>query len=124
MFKTMTDCLDLRKKPTTEEINKIPSFIFCRWLSGNRYTIQAANIINAYDKIPMENQYYMIKAAFGGKIKYIPYPKNESIEKLKKVEYLSKHFKINTEKANEYLELIDQKELKEIVTMYADSELK
>jgi len=124
MFKTMTGVLDLKKNPTPEEIKKIPSFIFCRWLSGNPAAIQAANMINLYYDIPIENQYQMIKSAFGGKIKYIPYPKSESNKELKQTEYVAQHFKINLEKAKEYIELINEDELKEIVDMYTTAELK
>lgn len=120
MFKTMTGVLDPKTNPTDEEINKIPSYIFCRWLSGNPHTIQAANLINAYDKIPIENQYKMIKTAFSGKVKFIPYPKNTKEDTLKKVEYLSSYFKISFEKAKEYLEFISKEELDMIVAMYED----
>jgi len=124
MFKTLTGCLDKRKNPTDEEINKIPSYIFCRWLSGNPHTISAANQINFYDNIPMLQQYKMIKSAFAGKIKYIPYPKNVSENALKEVQYIAERFNINTEKAKEYIELMDPKEKQEIVQMYTDAEMK
>jgi len=124
MFKTLTGCLDKRKNPTDEEINKIPSYIFCRWLSGNPHTISAANQINFYYNIPMPQQYKMIKSAFAGKIKYIPYPKNVSVNELKEVQYIAVHFNINTEKAKEYIELMDPKEKQEIVQMYTDAEIK
>jgi len=124
VFKTMTGVLNTKSNPSDEEIEKIPSYVFCRWLSGNPITIQAANAFNLYYKIPIQNQYKMIKAAFGGKVKYIPYPKAESEDKMKQVEYLSEHFKISEVKAKEYLELISQDELQEIVKMYSEQELK
>lgn len=124
MFKTLTSSLDLKKNPTEEEIKKIPSFIFTRWLSGSPHAISAANAINLYTDIPIENQYYMVKHAFGGKIKYIPYPKNETVDKLKKVQFIADYFKINEEKATEYLDIISKEELKKIVDMYTEYELK
>ncbi len=124
MFKTLTSALDPKKHPTTEEIQKIPSFIFTRWLSGSPHAIIAANAINLYSDIPIENQYYMVKNAFAGKIKYIPYPKNESIDKMKKAEWVADHFKISEEKAKEYMDLISKEELKSIVDMYTEYELK
>lgn len=120
MFKIMTGVLDPKKKPTDSEIEKIPSYIFCRWLSGNPVTVSAGNLINLYYDIPVVNQYHMIKSAFAGKIKYIPYPKNTTTDSLKKVELLSKHFNINLEKAKEYLELIDPKELQYIIDLYME----
>jgi len=119
MFKTLTSAIDKNKTPSEDEINKISSYIFCKWLSGSPHAIQAANMINCYHaKIPMVNQYFMIKSAFGGKIKYIPYPKNVSVSDNKKVEYLVDYFKISESKGREYLQLIDKKELKSIVNMY------
>lgn len=124
MFKTLTGVLDPKKNPTAEEIQKIPSYIFCRWLSGNPNTILAANQINIFSDIPIENQYQMIKNVFAGKIKFIPYPKNTSEDKMKKVEFIADHFKISEEKAHEYLDLIDPGELNSIVNMYTEYELK
>jgi hypothetical protein len=124
MFKTLTSAIDPKKNPTSEEINKIPSYIFCKWLAGNPHSISAANMINLYDDIPMENQYLMIKHAFAGKIKYIPYPKSETEKELKQTEFVAKHFNISLEKAKEYIELIDKNELKHIVDAYTEYELK
>lgn len=124
MFKTLTGAIDPKKKPSLEEIQKVPSYIFCKWLSGNPHTIIAANAINMYDDIPIENQYWMVKHAFAGKVKFIPYPKNQSVDKLKTIEYLTKHFKISEEKAHEYLEFISKEELDYIVNMYSEYELK
>jgi hypothetical protein len=118
MFKTMTGCINPKSNPTDDEISKIAPFIFCRWLSGNPHAIKAANQINFYYNIPIINQYNMIKSAFAGKIKYIPYPKTTSIEKIKQTEYLVNYFKISEEKAREYMNLIDPSELKYITEMY------
>jgi hypothetical protein len=124
MFKTITSSLDPKKHPQPEEIQKIPPFIFARWLSGNQYTIQAANIFNMYPDIPIENQYQMVKSAFAGKIRFIPYPKSASEETQKKVQYLAEHFKISESKASEYLEFISSEELQRIVDMYTERDLK
>lgn len=120
MFKTMIGCLDPKKNPSEEDIKKIPSYIFCRWLSGNRASIQAANMFNLYSDIPIENQYNVIKNAFAGKIKYIPYPKSVDEEKAKSIEYLIDYFKISEEKAKEYLTFISKDELNFIVKIYTD----
>ncbi len=124
MFKTITSSLDPKKHPALEDIQKIPPFIFARWLSGNQHTIQAANIFNTYPAIPIENQYQMVKTAFAGKIRFIPYPKNKSEEPQKKVQYLSEHFKISESAASEYLEFISKEELDYIVDMYTERDLK
>lgn len=124
MFKTMTGVLNPKLNPSPEEIQKIPSYIFCRWMAGNPHTIIAANMINLFDKIPIENQYLMVKNAFAGKIKYIPYIKDTSEKELKQVQYVSEHFKINNELAREYINLMDKNELNDLVQMYTEHELK
>lgn len=118
MFKIMTSVLSKSKSRTDSEIEKIPSYIFCRWLSGNPITIQAANLFNQYDKIPIVNQFKMVKSAFAGKINYIPYPKNNSKDELKSLEYLQKYFNINLEQAKEHMEFISQEELAMITNLY------
>lgn len=123
MFKIMMGTLDLKKKPSDDDIMKIPPYIFCRWLSGNQFTVGASNQLNLYYNIPMVNQYNLMKSAFGGKIKYIPYPKNIKEDKSKTIEYLSDYFKISLEKAKEYLDFISADELKTIVDMYTEHEL-
>ena len=118
MFKVMTGVLNKNSRPSATDIQKIPSYIFCRWLSGSPHGIMAANQINKYDKIPIECQYNMIKTAFAGKIKYIPYPKKTNNQTLKTIEYLSDFFKISEQKAKEYMDFIDEKELSCIIEMY------
>lgn len=118
-FKVMTSCLNKKIKISEEEIEKIPSYVFLRWLSGSPYTVLAANFINMYNKIPVTNQFYMIRHAFGDKIKFIKYPKgsNEKGDSYE-LECLMKYFNISLEKAKEYRELIDEKELQNIVQMF------
>ena len=77
MFKILTGCLDKSKKFSEAEINSVSPYLFCRWLSGNQYTIFASNELNKYyNEIPFLNQYQMIRETFGNKIKFIPFPKS------------------------------------------------
>jgi len=124
MFKTLTGAIKKNTNPTDAEIEKIPSFIFCRWLSGNPYTIKAANLFNTYSKIPIKNQYRMVKQSFCGKIKYIPYPKKAKTDTSLSIKYLQEHFKLNKQAATEYLDLIDKQELNDIVNMYKQRDMK
>lgn len=118
MFKTMTSALDPKKRPSDEEVSKIPSYIFCRWLSGNPSTILAANTINQLFDIPVENQYWMIKAAFSGKIRFIPYPSQAKMDTEKSIENVSDYFKVSPEKAREYVDLISPDEMEFIQSLY------
>lgn len=120
MFKTMVKCLNApkHKLPSTEEISKIPPFIFGRWLSGNQYAVQAANQLNLYHHIPIENQFKVINYAFGGKIKYIPYPKVIKDDVSKALDVITKHFDINPNLAKEYLDFISKEELEYLIKIY------
>lgn len=117
MFKTIFTTLEKNTHPKEEEINKISSFIFCKWLGNNPYTIQAANQFNFYDKIPMYNQYYAIKNIFGGKKLYIKYPKNTKDES-KAYELIAKHYNVSLEKAKEYNEFLSKDDINKLIEIY------
>lgn len=116
MFPTMWSSLDKNKTPALVEINKIQSFIFCKWLAGNPKTIFTANEFNMYSQIPMENQYFSIKHKYAGTIRNIKYVKSEKDDI--DTTSLEQHFKISKEKAKEYLELISAEELEYITNLY------
>ena len=118
IFQIMTTAI-WSKDAKLEDVKKIPSFLFCRWLSGNQYTLFAANMINQYYDIPIENQYQMIKKAFGGKIKFIKFPKGLSEKSESVIDAISQRFKVNHDLAREYLDFIDKKELDDILSMYS-----
>jgi len=118
MFKIMTGSLNKKKNPTESDIEKIPSYIFCRWLSGSPHCIFAANQINQYDKIPIVQQYKLVKHVFAGKIRYIPYPKNSANNQSEDVKIVANHFNINENNAREYLEFISKEELSYIKNLY------
>lgn len=117
MFPTMWSSLDKNKTPLDIEIEKIPSFIFCKWLAGDYRTIVDANNINLYYDIPIINQYFLIKNKYSGKIRNIKYIKNDKDDSYE-IQLLAKHFKITLEKAKEYLTLISKEELEMIKTLY------
>ena len=121
MFKIISKCLDLKKPISEEEINSVSPYLFCRWLSGNQFTIFASNELNKYyNEIPFLNQFMMIRKTFGGKIKFIPFPKTLKDEESNEIKCLEKYFKISYNKSKEYLELIDKEELRRIVEMYKE----
>jgi len=118
MFPTMWSSLDKNKTPSKEDINKIQSFMFCKWLAGDHRTINTANTINQYYNIPVENQYYLVKNQFAGKIRNIKYVKNEKELDNTDIELISKHFNINSVKAKEYFCFISQEELQYLRELY------
>lgn len=121
MFPTMWSSLDKNKTPAQEDFKKIQSFMFCKWLAGDPRTISTANTINQYYDIPIENQYYIVKNQFAGKIRNIKYIKSEKDDADENtISILCKHYKISIEKAKDYLNFISSDELKYLKDLYAD----
>jgi len=117
IFKIMGTTLK-GEEATEQEKKAIPSYIFCRWLSGNPNTLTIANIFNYFDKIPVENQYKAVRSVFYNKIRYIPYPKGDTQETIKNIEYIQKYYNVNESTAKEYLDVISDEELSKIVRAY------
>lgn len=121
MFPTIWSALDKNKNPSKEDLKKIQSFVYCKWLAGDYRTINTANIINQYSDIPIENQYYLVKNQFAGKIRNIKYVKSEKDDADENIiSILCKHYKISTEKAKDYLNFISPDELKYLRELYAE----
>ena len=120
MFPTMWSSLDKNKTPSSTDLKKIQSFMFCKWLSGDYRTIFDANIFNQYSDIPVENQYFYIKNKYAGKIRNIKYVKADKDEFDANVTgILEQHYKISTEKARDYLQYISDEELSYLRELYA-----
>jgi hypothetical protein len=103
--------------PSDEEIEKIPSFMFCIYLGGNQVTIKAANEFNKYYKeIPMHLQYKMTKQVFAGKGLYATLPKKTPDEN--HLDNLCEHYKISRCKAKEYREFLSDEEFAYINMIY------
>lgn len=117
MFKVMTGVFG-KKQFKPEEIEKIPSYLFCRYLGMSPLTVLAANQINYYYDIPIDNQFNMIRNAFGGKINYIQYLKNPEDNKSVHLELIANHYKISLDAAKEYIDLMSEEDLKNIVDLY------
>jgi len=60
-FKHIFNVLKKGPIPPDEQLEKIPSFMLCRFLGGHPITIAPANVFNMYHKeIPVSIQYKMI----------------------------------------------------------------
>ena len=102
--------------PPIQDLEKIPSFMFCRFIGGHNITIAAANQFNLYNKIPMHLQYKMIHNTFAGKGIYPQMIKN--IPKDESLDVLCKHYKINRELGKEYKQFISDEELDKLKRIY------
>ena len=120
MWKTIFKVLDKNTYVKDEDISKINSYLFLRWLGNNQYTVLAANKLNQYSKIPMINQYNMVRDAFGGKRLYIKYPKSTS-DADKYREAIAWHFRINPNLSAEYQQFIPEQELEDILSLYNEA---
>jgi len=109
----------LKKGPLPEqkEMENIPSFMFCRYLSGHPVTIMPANEFNKYHKeIPMDIQYKVIKTAFAGKGIFPNMPKKQKAEDY--YDNLCKYYKCNREIAKEYAKFLSKEEFERINKLY------
>ena len=117
MFKTFST-----KYVKDEEIDKIPSYQFCMYLGTNIMTIQPANQINKYDKIPMINQFYMMRHALKDRKVYCKFLKND--KSFTKMNFLIMHFyKVSPDKSQEYKEMLSESELSHLEEIYKDKSL-
>ena len=103
--------------PSDEVLEKIPSFMFCRYLGGNSITIMPANEFNKYHKeIPVPIQYKLIKQVFAGKGIF---PKMlKKLPKEDKYDNLCKYYKCNREIAKLYSTFLSKQEIDDINKLY------
>lgn len=122
IFKTFQNCIN-GLDSSSEEIKEIPTFVFCKYLGSNYKTIQIANFLNYYYKLPNEIQYKFVQKTLNGKLKFIKFIKPENLKISDDEEILMKHFKINKKVASEYLKEIDPTELNRLRLLYKRKEL-
>ena len=119
MFQVLQKCMQ-GKDSSKEDVKKISTYIFCKYLASNSRTIQIANFLNVYYKLPSEVQYNFVKKTLGGKIKFIKYLNNQTEKIPKDIEYLMKYYKISSEVAKTYLDEIEPSELNRIRLLYKE----
>jgi hypothetical protein len=119
MFQVFQNCIQ-GKDSSKEDIKKISTYIFCKYLASNSRTIQIANFLNVYYKLPSEVQYNFVKRTLNGRIKFIKYLNNQTEKIPKDVEYLMKYYKISSEVAKTYLDEIEPSELNRIRLLYKE----
>lgn len=101
------------KDITDEDLKKVNSFVMCRWLQGNAGTLQIAQFINVYNKIPLEVQVLFVKSIINNKIKYIPYIKGQKTTE-DDLSAVSEFFKISRDKAVMYSEFLTDTDITSI----------
>ena len=115
----MTSSIKKGKDPTDLELKKkLPSFMFCKWLSGNRNTLQMAYIFNLYSKIPIKNQFLAVRSKFQGKVNFIQFPKKFQKDESKKIDVIQEMLNMSYDKSLDYLLYISDKEYNDLETAY------
>ena len=107
---------------TEDEQKKFSPFIINRWLSMDKELIEIVNMFQPYAIGTVEPKYvyeFYRNLLPKGK-RFNKYIKGKSDKKYDKelIDIISKHFECSKLQTKEYLELIDNEELKEILTMY------
>lgn len=98
---------------TQEDLDKISPFVMCRWLQGNPGSLQIAQFLNMYYKIPVDAQVKVIQSILGGKVRYIQYIKGSKTDD-SDLEIISRFFNISRDKALMYSEFITEQDLREM----------
>ena len=122
-------------RPTKEEISKVGSFFFCRFLGSNEHSVGIGNIINLYDKIPIQNQYQLARGLsrqleLHKKVDVIHYQHQKTPKNIEEIlQKLELYYKVNRETSLRYLELMASNEkgriqLDRIMATYAEGQLK
>jgi hypothetical protein len=104
--------------PNKEEKNKINPFFFVRYLSNDARAIHIGNVFNRfYKEIPLSIQYDIAKQLLNKKIKFIQFPKKEKNTN-KTISNISKYYKLNLSKAQEYYNIMNEEERKRFELLY------
>lgn len=110
--------------PSKEELQGINTFFFTRWLSNNRFTMPIARTLNLYYNIPAEVQYifandYVELTNMRTKVKFIGLQKDKIDPDVQKtLDNISRRYKVNEVQAQEYMNLMDDKERNRLKNLY------
>lgn len=119
MFEVMSTVINKKFWPTAEEVDKINSFMLTRYISNDGVGIQAAAALDHYgSKMPMAAQYRYVRFTLSDKISYIKFPKKEKVANQDEINIIQQHYKINERTAIEYIKLMTETQLQEIVDLY------
>ena len=107
---------------TEDEQKKFSPFIINRWLSMDKEFIEIVNIFQKYSIGTLESReiYMWYRDVLPKGKRFNKYIKGKKYKKYDNflIETICKHYETSKIQANEYLELIDKRELKYILDMY------
>jgi len=125
-WQVMSSIFKPQIKPTPEEIEKINSFFFCRYLSKNPHTLPISNILNCNYNMPIKIQYKFAKdysdlVGMANKVKFISYSKDKTSPMMEKLlTNVKRKYKVSDEIAADYISLMPPEECQKIYELYEE----
>lgn len=89
--------------------NQYPAFIINRMLAGQLDCVLYANEMNKHYTMPYDMQYNFLLHTIRKKKRFTPYLKKSKLENLP---LIMEYYNINTEKAEEYLKILSNEQIK------------
>ena len=117
-YNIMKSAVDKKINPSPEEIESINSFFLIRYVSNDPASIYIANALNCRPNIPIYAQYKFIRYSTLDKVAFIAYPKKEFKVNPKTLKILCNHFKVNEQIAKEYIKILGDDKVDEILKKY------
>jgi hypothetical protein len=110
-LKEWLNSINFTKEDLSEHIKDYPSYIVNKILAGDISCVMLVNELNKRYTMSPEMQYKFLLRSVPKKKRYNPYVKKTKDENL---DLIKEYFKVNTEKAKEYLEALNVEQLQQI----------
>lgn len=110
-LKDWINSITFTKEDLSEHISEYPYFIVNRILAADRSLIALINELNNRGNMPPIMQYKFLLKAVPKKKRFNPYIKKTKDTNL---EIIKEYFNVNTEKAKEYLTVLDTEQIQDI----------
>jgi len=113
MFKVFNKILKTSEPLTQEDLNKVNSWMFGKFLMSDYRTLPIASTFNLYPSLPVHSQIEAFRCFNNSRLKFIKYisASKYSDDNIKMV---ARYYRISYNNAQEYLEFITPKELQKI----------
>lgn len=103
--------INLSKEDLSENIKEYPTYIVNKIMSGDMGCVALVNELNKRYNMPSDMQYKFLLYSIPKKKRYNPYIKKQ---KDGDIDSIKEYFKVSTEKAKEYLHVLDVEQIQSI----------